>query len=155
MNWRLLASRLIALMKLTFFARALRSKKRDMRWGAGDAERGVAGAMISHLDRVLLRDYRVMATAVVGLRSAGGALRLAIAGRGRVYFIDILDGGACPTDAHEEFSCWCMAYGTPRITARNIDDLRAALAYWRIATRPDEAGAGQAGATDERDGERL
>lgn len=119
----------------------------------------LARAIVDHLDRDLPRNYRVLAIAdpaqiapwlkdqIPGLRA--GAPRLAIVGAGRIYFIEVAAAGAALTEATESFLCWCAAWGTSYCVAGSLDDLRAALAHWRLTTGPadlgGDLGAGRSG----------
>ncbi|MBM3553464.1 MAG: hypothetical protein FJX45_17365 [Alphaproteobacteria bacterium] len=105
----------------------------------------LAAEIVDYLAATLPRDHRCFAIAdelliapwlkdhLPGLRA--GVPRLAIVGRGRIYFIEILAEGAALTDEQEEWACWCMAWGTSRLVARSLGDVRTALAHWNISAR--------------------
>jgi hypothetical protein len=111
-------------------------------------ENDIQRSIVDYLNAVLFSTHRVFAipnaarrgksgrasNGVPGLRP--GVPDLGIAGRGRVYFIEVKrDAKAKLSDAQEEWLDWCVCTGTPAARVESIDQVRTALSQWGIITR--------------------
>ena len=104
--------------------------------------------IVDYLHAILPKDYRVAAIPNASRRSARGMATNAVAGLspglfdlmvigrgGRVWFIEIKAERGRLSTAQEAWRGWFVVAGVPHCIARSVDDVRAALAHWRIETR--------------------
>lgn len=112
------------------------------------SEASIQRAIVGYLNAVLPKDTRVVAIPNAARRTGTGRATNAVAGLspglfdlmvigrgGRVWFIEIKAERGRLSPAQEAWRGWFVVAGVPHCIARSVDDVRAALAHWRIETR--------------------
>jgi hypothetical protein len=111
-------------------------------------EAQIQRTIVDYLHAVLPRDCRVAAIPNAARRTRTGRAANAVAGLspglfdlmiveagGGVYFIEIKTARGRLSPAQEGWREWFVLNHVPHCVARGVDDVRVALAHWRIETR--------------------
>ena len=112
------------------------------------SEASIQRAIVKYLHAVLPRDCRVAAIPNAAHRTHTGRAANAVAGLspglfdlmiveagGGAYFIEVKTDKGKLSAAQEGWKEWFVLNHYPHCIARSVDDVRAALAHWRIETR--------------------
>ena len=104
--------------------------------------------IVDYLHAVLPKDSRVVAIPNAARRTRTGGAANAVAGLspglfdlmiieagGGVYFIEVKTDKGKFSPAQEGWKEWFVLNHVPHCVARGVDDVRIALAAWRIETR--------------------
>lgn len=105
------------------------------------------GAIVAYV-RTVAPQCQIAAVPNGGLRSKPEAARLKwmgvlagipdlvlVAPGGKSHWIEVKAPKGRLSPEQEAFRHWCLLYSVPWMTARSIDDVKAALANWNIETR--------------------
>lgn len=111
-------------------------------------EAQIQRAIVGYLNAVLPKDTRVVAIPNAARRTRSGRAANAVAGLspglfdlmiveagGGAYFIEVKTDKGKLSPAQEGWKEWFIVNHVPHCIARGVDDVRVALAAWRIETR--------------------
>lgn len=112
------------------------------------SEASIQRAIVGYLNAVLPNDCRVVAIPNAARRTVIGRATNAVAGLspglfdlmiveagGGAYFIEVKTDKGKLSPAQEGWKEWFIVNHVPHCIARGVDDVRVALAAWRIETR--------------------
>lgn len=115
---------------------------------AKQSENAIQRDIVTHLQWVLPKSYRVIAIPNAARRTASGKASNGVPGltkgypdlqivgpMGRVYTIEVKSEKGRLRKEQEEWRMWCTAHGIPWCLARSVDDVKTALMHWQVRTR--------------------
>lgn len=111
-------------------------------------EEAIQRSIVSYLRAVLRKDHRVIAVPNAARRRAGGRAGNGVPGLakgfpdllivgplGRSYMIECKAEKGRMSVEQNEWKAWFASGGVPYVVARSTDDVKLALAQWRVETR--------------------